>query len=87
MSIRPHRYLAVLRRIKTEARTSTHTHYSEWVTVRDLSKMVRISQNAVVEIVEETPELDLIVALGCGNGVAGLGAKGDYLVEWIGEDV
>ncbi len=86
MYISPYRYLAVLRRIKTEARISINTNYSEWVTIRKLAKMVRVSQDAVIEIVEETADLDLIVALGCGSGVADFDSKGDYLVAWIGED-
>lgn len=60
-------------------------HWLEWPKVRDLAKRFRIRQAEVLSMIEDSPELDLLVAFRSGGGVGELEDKGDYRVEYYGE--
>ncbi len=80
------RYMVLQQRVALEAQKGVNKHHSEWVTVRSLAKRLRVPQDTIIDMVEGSSDLDLIVGIRCGNGVAEFGNKGDHQVEWIRED-
>ena len=60
-------------------------HWLEWPKVRDLARRYRIRQADVLAMIEDSEELDLLVAFRSGGGVGELDDKGDYRVEYYGE--
>lgn len=59
-----------------------YKNWLQWPTVRDLAIKYKCRQDEIVDIVESNDNLDLIVGMRAGGGIASFDSKGDYRVEW-----
>lgn len=80
-----HAYLKYQRRIEDAARMQRNAHWSAWPCIRDLARKLRITQQDVLEIAEDTQTLNVCVGVRGGQGgIGSYGSVGDYLIEWMG---
>lgn len=64
---------------------ASNTPWHELPTVRDLARRFKRKQAAIMQAVEDSDNLDLIVGFGT-NGAAGkFEREGDFRVEWMGD--
>lgn len=81
------RYQALQSKLIALIKPLAEKPHTEWLPVRDIAKTLRLRQQQVEELVEDTPELDLCVGFKAGSGgIAEFDKLGDYLVEFIGQD-
>lgn len=78
-------YQAKLQRLEAMAKAWSGNHHDEWPEMRDIARKLRMRHEDVMDMVEDSPNLILIVGEQTFGGIWTHQRTGDYKIEWIGD--
>lgn len=75
-------YDSVAPKLIEHTKNNMDVPWMEWPTVRDMAKKFKCTQTMIIDIVESSDNLDLIVGMKTYDGFGEFDRKGDYRIEW-----
>ena len=86
MSCPAERWEEIRRKLIAWAKCRTADSDKSWITVREAARRLGLRQDEVIEMVEASEGLDLLVGIRTNNGIGTYDCKGDYQIEWFQEE-
>lgn len=81
-------YLRTQEKLENYVKDIGLSHWTNFPTVRYFARRYKLKQNDIIDMVESSEVLDLVVGfqIGGGEGYGSFDREGDYRVEYIGEE-
>lgn len=75
-------YVKVQEKLIEKAKSKADLPHTEWLSVSDAAKQLKLTQDDIIGLVEDAEHLDLIVGFRTYSGIGEHEKQGDYKIEY-----